>query len=299
MYRNKFEQLNKETQNKFIDSDELFWFHDDNKLSKELETDTPSTEKQNCDAKFDLANQFQFNVFEQFLPYKIKDIGLIQNSNILWLNHPNMLGKYNFNFNYEDIWRTDISWELGISKFKQYLNSQFESSEYDKMVSTMHINQKLYGAYISGSANASERIKKKPGRKHLDTGMEKRKDIVLKSVLRRIRSKIRNDFINHFNYFNILKEVRLNQLKDFLADYISYWIDEEPTEQTIETLGLFILVDDYESFVNNLKASPSKLISKKRIAEMRELLNHFSFKRFKAICRNKWLCRLILHSSGE
>ena len=153
--------------------------------------------------------------------------------------------------------------------------------------------------YPAQSVDRLQRVEKKAGRKHLDTGMKKRKDIVLKSVLRKIRSSIRNEFINCFNYFNFIREVRLKQLENLLSDFIINWMNEEPTKQMIETLGIFILIDDYEFFINNQKENPSKLISRKRISEMRELLNHFSLKKFQALCKNSSLCKIIRYISSK
>ena len=153
--------------------------------------------------------------------------------------------------------------------------------------------------YPAQSVDRLQRVEKKAGRKHLDTGMKKRKDIVLKSVLRKIRSSIRNEFINCSNYLNFIREERLKLLENLLSDFIINWMNEEPTKQMVEALGIFILIDDYELFLNNQKAYSNKLDINKRISEIRELLNHFSFKKFKAMCKNLSLCKIILYFSSK
>ena len=67
----------------------------------------------------------------------------------------------------------------------------------------------------------------------------------------------------------------------------------------VEALGIFILIDDYELFLDNQKANSNKLDINKRISEIRELLNHFSLKKFKAVCKNLSLCKIILYFSSK
>ena len=157
--------------------------------------------------------------------------------------------------------KSRIPWEIGVLQLSNILNNHFEDQRRVATIKQKFV-QNFPPIYPAQSVDKSQINKKKAGRKHLDTGMIKRKDIVLKSVLRKIRSSIRSEFKNCFNYFNIIREVRLKQLEDILKDFIINRINEEPTKQMVEALGIFILIDDYELFLNNQKANPSKLVSK-------------------------------------
>ena len=106
----------------------------------------------------------------------------------------------------------------------------------------------------------SGNLKKKTGRKPANTGMKKRKDVVLKTVLRKIRNLMRKDFLRHSEYFKIKRDNRLRNLKVLLSDYILNVMGEIPTDLMIETLGIIICADDYKSYLNILSIESNSLL---------------------------------------
>ena len=82
-----------------------------------------------------------------------------------------------------------------------------------------------------------EKPKKKVGRKKIPTGMEQRKDVVLKKVLRKIRNYYWKDFQTCTN-FPIKKRGRADDafLKDSLNTYIRKVFEQDPKPGMIRTL---------------------------------------------------------------
>ena len=69
--------------------------------------------------------------------------------------------------------------------------------------------------------NKSGTIRKRIGRKHVETGMSKRRDVVLKSLLRKIRKCIRRNFFQNFRWLKNMHYKSIEILKRHLKSYIN------------------------------------------------------------------------------
>ena len=145
----------------------------------------------------------------------------------------------------------------------------------------------------------SGNLKKKVGRKPANTGMKKRKDVVLKTVLRKIRNLMRKDFLRHSGYFKMKRNNRLRNLKVLLSDYILNVMREIPTDSMIETLGIIICADDYESYLNILSIESSSFLLKELKTEIKEVLYKFSYSKFLRLLNRSEVVRIFLNFIGK
>lgn len=125
--------------------------------------------------------------------------------------------------------------------------------------------------------------KKKVGRKKIPTGMDQRKDVVLKKVLRKIRNYYWKDF-QTCTKFPIKKRGKADDafLKDCLDIYIKKVFKQDPKPGMVRTLSNLMCVKD----------------SKKKENLIYQTLYKFSFTRFKKVTRNSNF-RYLVHRYSE
>ena len=130
------------------------------------------------------------------------------------------------NFNQLNYWHDDnFEMEKDFSNALIKHNNQLEisKSQQTSVIDTHVQNSEAVQDLCFNSTpqiyTKSGNLKKKAGRKPANTGMNKRKDVVLKTVLRKIRNLMRKDFLRHSEYFKIKRDNRLRNLKVLLSDY--------------------------------------------------------------------------------
>ena len=147
---------------------------------------------------------------------------------------------------------------------------------------------------ISHLQNAPAQQKKR-GRKTINSGMIRRKDVILKSVLRKIRSSIRKSF---FTYLKDQKE-RWNKsfadITKLLGDFISNLKNETPEASIVETLGVFIWAEKFESSLDQIENESKRRRIIEGIKEVKETLYKFNFSRFTKLLNLPGLPEIILH----
>ena len=159
------------------------------------------------------------------------------------------------------MWSPNIDWEIGLAQHTESLNNLFKFAE---SVQGITQTNKIDFELTSPPQNLTKsgNLKKKAGRKRLNTGLTKRKDVVLKSVLRKIRNFVKKDFVNRSNYFKIKIDTRIKNMNKMLSDYITNVMNKKSCASIVETLAIFILADDYEFYLNSQNSDPNILISK-------------------------------------
>ena len=152
---------------------------------------------------------------------------------------------------------------------------------------------------IQQNLTKSGKIKKKAGRKPINTGMKKRKDVVLKTVLRKIRYSIKKDFVHRSKYFKMMRQSRIRRMKELMNTYISNAMNSNPSEKMIETLCAFICSEDYEIYLKNENSESNLLVFKHQVDEIKEALYKFSFSKFLNLIESESLCEILLFGTSK
>ena len=162
---------------------------------------------------------------------------------------------------YINLWSPKIDWEVGLAQHTESLNSLFKIAESARGITQ---TSKIDLEFTSPPQNLTKsgNLKKKAGRKRLNTELTKRKDVILKSILRKIRNFVKKDFVNRSNYFKTKIDTRIENMKELLSDYITNVMNKQSSASIVETLAIFILADDYELYLNSQNSDPNILISK-------------------------------------
>lgn len=125
----------------------------------------------------------------------------------------------------------------------------------------------------TSSPSAAKPLRKRPGRKKIHTGLNQRKDVILKKMLRRIRAYYWKRF-NSITKYNVRK--RSFQTSDFFYDWIRFFLLHEmkitnPKEQMVKSLGDIMWIKENGGKTDN---------------EVYLVLYKFSFKRFTKLAEN-------------
>lgn len=132
------------------------------------------------------------------------------------------------------------------------------------------------------SQNSDDEERKGPrkgGRKPIETGLSKRKDVILKKVLRTIRTYYWKAF-NQATKYCIRKRRRNNESFYYqcINDYIETILKIDADTFTVKTLGDFLCMNPNRKSKEN---------------EYYDVLYRFSFAKFKNLTSNKRFCALI------
>ena len=198
--------------------------------------------------------------------------------------------------NFEDLWKSDVPSKHELFDNVKILGTLFES------IRSVHNEDELNQQNISTiQQNLTKygKIKKKAGRKPINTGMKKRKDVVLKTVLRKIRYSIKKDFVHRSKYFKIVRQSRIKRMKELMNAYISNVMKSNPSEKMIETLCAFICSEDYEIYLKNENSESNLLVFNNQVDEIKEALYKFSFSKFLNLIESKTLCEILLFGTSK
>ena len=95
--------------------------------------------------------------------------------------------------NIQDLWSPASNWETALTQ----IYSDIQKSIDNELQNQVNSNSKENNVFSPIVYNKSGTIRKNIGRKPLNEGFSKRKDVVLKWIFRKIRSCIRNDFMEN------------------------------------------------------------------------------------------------------
>ena len=140
-----------------------------------------------------------------------------------------------------------------------------------------------------------DRFGNKVGRKSIQTGMTQRKDVVLKCLLRRIRKAIRNNFFQMYSRSLNKNEKNYKVIEVHLRKYISQCMNKVPSEEFVETLGVFICLENIEAWLHKISTQKYNSQLDFKINSLRSLLYKFNFSRFLDILKMPHMSNVILH----
>ena len=160
-------------------------------------------------------------------------------------------------YNRQEFWRNINYWEGGVSsdKIEEIDKDWIKHSENTSIVSVISLNE----FEVAPVFNKSGTIRKKIGRKPDISGLHQRKDIVLKSLLRRIHSFYWKDINNETNYLKNKQKRGVLFYEVCLKLYIQSKFNEEPTDDFVLTLGGLACWKEMKKLILN---KPSKDITK-------------------------------------
>ena len=114
----------------------------------------------------------------------------------------------------------------------------------------------------------------------IDSRMTKRKDVVLKTVLRKIRWNLRNDFLSRSKNLSRQNSKLILNMRKRLSNYISKFIANSFDDSFVDSLWAFILTEKIEKNLNILNIGYEEMELIKKIIWIREALYKFNFSRF-------------------
>ena len=130
-----------------------------------------------------------------------------------------------------------------------------------------------------------------------ELGLRKRKDVVLKTLLRKIRSLIKDNFILYSKNFKRKNDKQIENIQRRVKGYISNCMEEEPTDSFWDTFGVFIWTEQIEETLYQLSEHQHKMELVKKIKEVRETLYKFSFSRLTNLFDYAGMTEIIKHYS--
>lgn len=149
------------------------------------------------------------------------------------------------------------------------------------------------------------KTKKKVGRKPLNTGLTLRKDVVLKSLLRRIRNFYWDDFNEITKFKNYKYRRDANHFEVCLKEYISLRLRVNYDGDYLITTGNFISSKDTSKLISNRTSSlytEDEETRNQMLLENKEVhhtLYKFSFSKFQTLVKKNSIRDLIIRYSNE
>ena len=125
-----------------------------------------------------------------------------------------------------------------------------------------------------------------------DIDMNKRKDVVFKTVLRKIRRFFRNDFMFYSTNMKI-KRNNIIGLRRKIRNYISKYINTTLSSSIVTTFGVFIWGDKIEKALYQIDDQSQKEELERMIRTVRWSLYKFNFKRLNELLELPWIWEII------
>lgn len=240
------------------------------------------------------------NVFEQFartenvritwesqqitqtsLPFQFRDVPSVEEYfSQSWTNHiPISDGWDELGFH-----SICVSYPVGEASLDADWNST-AVKELSDVVKDNEINCDSIPEYAISSKRKKKDPPKKVGRKFVDTGLSKRKDVILKKVLRSIRIFFWKAFKAATRYCVRKKKNKCEQFlyDECVRDFVRTNLQLQTDAASIQTLGDFLWMHPSRKSADN---------------EFYDALYRFSVKKFKKIAKNSFFCTL-LHKYEE
>ena len=209
---------------------------------------------------FDKA-KFEFNIDHWFQKCS-ENIKFCENDERIFGNEENTEDylKYQI-YNQQEFWRNINYWKGGISrdKFEVIDKDWVKQSENASIISIISLNK----SEVAPVFNKSGSIRKKIGRKPDISGLHQRKDIVLKSLLRKIHSFYWRDINNETKYLKNKQKRGVLFYEACLKQYIQSKFNKEPTDDFVLTLGGFACWKEMKRLILNKSSKDITKIEKK------------------------------------
>ena len=156
-------------------------------------------------------------------------------------------------------------------------------------------HQKCTQDEVATQPDSPIKIKKKVGRKPLNIGLTKRKDVVFKTVLRKVRNFIRNS-LNEITRYQAKKSRRdYSFYYECLTECVSKVLGLPATDKIIFLVGSLACPKDMATFISK---DPYQTYPKSKIEKCQGIhtaLYQFNHKRYqKEILKNSDMCRIVL-----
>lgn len=166
------------------------------------------------------------------------------------------------------------------------------------------IDEDQFTECVASLKDSQIQPRSKAGRKPLNTGLKLRKDVVLKTILRKIRTFYWSDF-NEITRFKVYKHRKEEDFYETcLKRYITTRLGIECSPEYLFALGSFMSSRDVEKLLAT-KTSLLYTLDPNRRNEMikgndevHETLYKFSFSKYQKLVRNKYFKDLIIGYSN-
>ena len=152
---------------------------------------------------------------------------------------------------------------------------------------------------LNAGFNNQDTQRKKLGRKFEFTGLSQRKDVVLKSLLR----KIKKCLWVQLNQFTEFSRKRKSEEKDFyercLIAFLQNMIQRDATVEFLFTFGSFLSPDHMKELIKSKQSKIFEIseyhLNLRKINEVVDLLYKFNLQRFKKFAQRKEVIVIINH----
>ena len=203
--------------------------------------------------------------------------------------------------NQEEFWKVDVQYPFEPEIFqnsREYLESPLKPS------SGINFEEITYSHPITQNGRYNDIIEKKLGRKPNLTGLTQRRDVVLKNLLRRIKTFFWNDFKDQTKYFKLKRYKRIAHFERWIQFYIANCLQEDASIESSFVFGSFISSSDMKSLV--LEKSKSMVWDRAetddklmRIDSIYSTLYKFSETKFADLAKNEIISNLIAKFYNE
>ena len=198
--------------------------------------------------------------------------------------------------NQEEFWKADVQNPFEpdfLQTNREYLASPLKSS------SGFYSNEISYNHQDTQNVRHNDSIDKKLGRRPTFTGLTQRKYVVLKTLLRRIKTFFWNDFKDLTKYFKLKKYKRIAHFERWIQFYIANCLQEDTSIESSFVFGSFISSRDMKSLV--LDKSKSLVLDRAetadklmRIDAIYSTLHKFNESKFADLAKNSIISSLIV-----
>ena len=197
----------------------------------------------------------------------------------------------------KDFWKCDVEWAFGVTGSGKDSNevNNASGSENNYIISG---DEELITTRTP-IFNKFGTLRKKIGRKRLNTGLKQRKDVVLKSLLRKIRHYFWNQLKNTTKYMKQKKRRGIEYYERCLETYIQSELNEDVSRELVFVLGSIASpVDMKELITHKQRTQPEgdqELLKNelRRIDEIYEILYKFSFAKFTSLAKSPEFFKII------
>ena len=146
--------------------------------------------------------------------------------------------------------------------------------------------------------NKSGTIRKKIGRKRENTGLRNRKDVVLKTLLRKIRNHFWQDLNSETRYYKHKRNRGSLYYERCLRNYIENKLGEVASKDFMFIFGSIVSHSDMEQLIikgsTNLFEQEESENLLKQIKDIHQILYKFSVSKFSILSRRPEMLNLIL-----
>ena len=147
--------------------------------------------------------------------------------------------------------------------------------------------------YLKTSSDFQNKVNEFSIQENDDIDVNKRKDVVFKTVLRKIRRFFRNDFMFYSKNLKRKRRNHIISLRRKIRNYLSKYINTTLSTSIINTFGVFIWGDKIEKAIYQTEDQSQKEELEIMIKIVRWSLYKFNFKRLNEMLELPWIWEII------